>query len=144
MACPLAKAWVVLVVVHFVIQIALQGITLRDNNQAKNITDLCISLSQVPTGLPLLEGNNLSMCNGIPGHNDASCVLIASARGSPPPPSLSNMDSGAFAGFDLDDTRGITLSGSEHFITGRCAMSLQWLHDAWVINIILLLFCLTL
>jgi hypothetical protein len=125
----------VLVVVHFIVQVALQGVTFRDNKQAKEVTSLCLSLAQVPTGLPLMGPNSLSMCDGIPGRYNATCVLIASASG-PLLPSMNDMDPSAFAGFDMDGAHSVELSGSEYFITGRCAMSLQWIHDMWVIKLI--------
>lgn len=129
MACNFVKGWVALVVIHFIVQAALQGVTLRDNKQAKNLTNLCLELAQVPSGLPLLERGNLSMCDGIPGYDNVTCILIASTGRPPAPPPPNDAGSSALADFDLDDTRSIILSGSERFITGRCAMSLQWIHD---------------
>ena len=143
MACPVGRAWALLVIVHFIVQIALQGITLRDNSQAKNTTSLCLSLAQVPVGLPLLEGDDLSMCDGIPEHTNVTCVLISSTTNSSST-SLSNVDTSSLADFDLDGIHNITLSGTEHFITGRCVLSLQWIHDVWVVKIVLVLLRLTL
>jgi len=134
MACPLSKGWVVLVVVHFIVQIALQGITLKENQRAKNATDLCLELAQVPIGLPLLEGDNLSICDGIPGHNNVTCIVVASAGVSPLSP-LNDVESRALTDFDLDGIRSIELPGGETFITGRCAISLQWINDVWVTTI---------
>ena len=144
MACNFVKGWVVLVVVHFIVQVVLQGVTFRDNKLAKNLTSLCLSLAQVPSGLPLLQRGTLSMCDGIPGWNGVTCILIASARRTPLPSSSSDAGSSALTDFDLDDVRSIMLSGSEHFITGRCALSLQWIHDVWVIKISPVLLGLTL
>jgi len=87
-------------------------------------------------GLPLLEGDNLSMCDGIPGHNNVTCILIASAGVSTLSP-LIDVQSRALTDFDLDGVRSIILPGGEHFITGRCAISLQWIHDVWVTTITL-------
>jgi hypothetical protein len=115
--------------VHFIVQVALQGLTFRDNKQAQNLTDLCLSLAQVPRGLSLLERDELSMCDGIPGRDNVTCVLIASAEGSPLPTSVNDVDARDLTNFNLDDIRNITLSGSELFITARCALSLQWIHD---------------
>ena len=140
MACNFVKAWVALVVVHFVVQVALQGITLRDNKQAKGVTNLCLSLAQVPSGLPLLNRDGLSMCDGIPGHNDVTCVLIASRNSQLPPNGVSPR---ALSDFNLDSISSITLDGSEHSITGRCALSLQWIHNMWVISTIFILLHLT-
>jgi len=130
MASNFVKAWVALVVVHFIIQVALEGLTLRDNQQAKGVTDLCLSLMQVPTGLPLLDRNGLSMCDGIPGHDDVTCILIDSARPQLPPDGVRTR---ALSDFDLDGVNTITLSGTEHLITGRCALALHWIHNMWVI-----------
>ena len=143
MACHIARSWALLVIVHFIVQIALQGITLRDNMQAKSSTSLCLSLAQVPVGLPLLEGDDLSMCDGIPGRNNVSCVLIASTRRSQLT-SLSNGNASSLTDFDLDGIHNIIFSGSEHFITGRCVLSLQWIHDVWVTKTVPALLCLTL
>ena len=130
-----------LVVVHFVVQVALQGLTLRDNQQAKGVTNLCLSLAQVPMGLPLLDRDGLSMCDGIPGHNDVACVLIASASAPPLPPN--GVRPRALSDFNLDGVSSITLAGTEHSITGRCALSLQWIHNMWVIDTLLVLLRLT-
>jgi len=143
MACPISRSWALLVIVHFIVQIALQGITLRDNVQAKNATSPCLSLAQVPVGLPLLEGGDLSMCDGIPEHKNVTCIVIASVGGS----SLttrSNVNANSLTNFDLDGIHNITLSGSEQFITGRCVLSLRLIHDVWVIKSVLALPCLTL
>lgn len=144
MACNFVKGWVVLIVVHFVVQVTLQGVTFRDNEHAKDLTSLCLSLAQVPSGLPLLERDNLTMCDGIPGRNNVTCILLVSGGMPSPPSPVNDMDSSALTDFDLDDIHNITLSGTEHFITGRCAMSLQWIHDVWVIKIVLAILCLTL
>lgn len=135
MARPIVRGWVFLVILHFIVQVALQGVTLRDNKQAKNATGLCLSLAHVPVGLPLLEGDDLSICDGIPEHSNVTCILIASA-GKSLVTSLTNVDANFLTGFGLDGIHSITLSGSEHFITGRCVLSLQWIHDMWVIKII--------
>lgn len=143
MACPIVRPWVLLVIVDFIVQIALQGVTFRDNNEAKNATGLCLSLAKVPAGLPLLKGDDLSMCDGIPGRKTVTCALISSAGKVPLTPSLSGPNSGFLAGFDLDTIRNITASGIERSITGRCAISLQWIHDMWVVKNILVLLRLT-
>ncbi|KAF9649138.1 hypothetical protein BDM02DRAFT_1970021 [Thelephora ganbajun] len=137
MARPFVRVWVVLVIVHFIVQIALQGVTLKDNKQAKNTTSLCLSLVQTPVGLSLLEDDNLSMCNGIPGYNNVTCILISSAREPSPLPSLNDTDAKALMGFDLDldDIHTIILSGSEHFVTSRCVLSLQWIYDVFRDNV---------
>jgi len=140
MASNFVKAWVALVVVHFVVQVALQGLTLRDNKQAKGVTNLCLSIAQVPSGLPLLDHNGLSMCDGIPGHNDVTCVLIASRDSQLSP---NDVRPRALSDFNLDSINNVTLDGSEHSITGRCALSLQWIHNMWVINAIFILLRLT-
>lgn len=129
MACRFVRAWVVLVIVHFIVQTALQGVTLRDNNQAKNITSYCLSLAQVPIGLPLLEDDGLSICDGIPGHSNVTCVLVVSSERLLLSLPLTNVDVTSLTDFDLDDIYNIILSGSEQSITGRCAISLRWIHD---------------
>lgn len=135
MARPIFRGWVLLVILHFIVQVALQGVTLRDNKQAKNATGLCLSLAHVPVGLPLLEGDDLSICDGIPEHSNVTCILVASA-GTSLLTSLTNVDTNFLTGFDLDGIHSITLSGDEHFITGRCVLSLQWINDMWVIKVI--------
>jgi len=142
MVCPISKAWTLLVIVHFIVQVALQGITLRDNIVAKDATDLCLSLTQVPTGLPLLRGDGLSICDGIPGRKDVTCTLIASMNGLPLT-SSNGSNTSYLTDSDLDDVHDIVISGSQRFITGRCAISLQWIHDMWVIKTILTLLRLT-
>ena len=92
--------------------------------QAKHAT----ALLQIPMGIPLLQGDELSMCNGMPGHDDVACVLLSSTRG------LSSRTgdttyAGSLIDFDLDAIYNITMAGSEHFITGRCILSLQWIHS---------------
>lgn len=129
MACVLVKTWVVLIIVHFIAQITLQGLTLRDNMQAKDSTSLCLSLAQVPMGLSLLDGDYLNMCNGIPGRTNVTCIRISSTSGLPPAPSQGDVDANALTNFDLDEVHRIVLSGNEEFITGRCALSLQWIFD---------------
>lgn len=129
MACPIAKAWTLLVILHFIVQVALQGITLRDNQMAKAETTHCLSTAQVPIGVPLLEGGDLSLCDGIPGHNNVTCLLIASKNDQAPYSSLRDVASNSLTSFDLDQPLNITLAGHEHIITGRCAVSLQYMYD---------------
>ena len=129
MACPIARAWAFLVIVHFIVQVSLQGVTLRDNQKAKAETALCLSLAQVPVGVPLLEGDDFRLCDGIPGHKNVTCVLIVSTGDSTPSPAQT-YEVNALTSFDLDQPMNITLSGHEHFITGRCAVSLQYMYDA--------------
>ena len=141
-ACPILKAWALLVIVHFIIQVVLQGVTLRDNKEAKNVTDLCLSLIQIPAGLPLLQGDSLSMCDGIPGRKNVTCTLIASINGLPQ--TSSNGSNASYqTDFDLDEVHSIIISGGERFIAGRCAISLQWIHDMWVTRTVLALLRLT-
>ena len=128
MACPLVRAWVLLVIVHFIVQVALQGVTLRDNQQAKDMTSLCIDLADIPVGIPLLENGNLIQCDGIPGHHNVTCILIASAKNSTLLPSMGGTDVESSSNFDLDQMLNITVSGHEHFVTGRCAASLQYMY----------------
>ena len=130
MACPVGRAWAFLVIVHFIVQIALQGVTLRDNQQAKDKTTLCLSQAQVPAGVPVLDGGNLSLCDGIPGHYNVTCTLIASTDNSTLFSTLTGMDGNTLTNFDLDQSMDITVDGREHFITGRCAVSLQYMYDA--------------
>ena len=141
MTSNFVKGWVALVIVHFIVQVALQGLTLRDNKQAKGVTNLCLSLAQVPMGLPLLDRDGLSMCDGIPGHGGVTCLLVASANLPPLPPN--GMSPRALSDFNLDGVSSITIAGSEHSITGRCALSLQWIHNMWVINTMFILLRLT-
>lgn len=143
MACPFSRAWVLLVIVHFIVQVALQGVTLRDNKEAKNTTELCLSLVPVPVGLPLLRGDDLRMCGGIPGSKNVACTLIASTSGLPLTTSSDGSNASYLMDFDLDNIHNITISGSEHFVTGRCAISLRWIHDMWVVKTILALLRLT-
>lgn len=131
MACRIVKAWVLLAIVHFVIQVALQGVTLRDNQQARAKTRLCLTLTDVPIGVPLLENDNLSLCDGIPGHHNVTCVPISSEKDSTPFPTLSNVDVKGWADFDLDQTVNLTVDGQQHLITGRCAASLQYMFVAF-------------
>lgn len=138
MASNFDKGWVALVILHFVIQVTLQGLTLRDNMQAKDVTNLCLSLAQAPSGLALLKSDGLNMCDGIPGHANVTCILLASRIASPP--SLPEaMTPRSLTSFDLDGISSITIAGVEHSLTGRCALSLHWIHDMWVINNILVL-----
>lgn len=130
MACPISRAWALLVIVHFIVQVALQGVTLGDNQQAKEMTALCLSLTKVPAGVPLLEGDDLSLCDGIPGHHNVTCVLITSTRDSTMFPTLSHVDVNPLVNFDLDQPIHVTVSGHEHSVTGRCAVSLQFMYDA--------------
>ena len=130
MACRIVKTWALLVIVHFIIQAALQGVTLRDNKQAMAKTSLCLTLANVPVGVPLLENDNLSLCNGIPGHHNVTCVLISPKEDSTPFPTLSDVDVKGLADFDLDQTMNLTVGGQQHLITGRCAVSLQLMFDA--------------
>lgn len=128
MACPLVRAWVLLVIVHFIVQVALQGVTLRDNQQAKDKTSHCLALANVPAGIPFLENDSLIQCDGIPGHSNVTCVLIASAKNSTLPSALENTDTKSFPNFDLDQMLNITVSGHEHLTTGRCVASLQYMY----------------
>ena len=130
LACRIVKAWVLLAIVHFVIQVALQGVTLRDNQQATAKTRLCLTLTDVPIGVPLLENDSLSLCDGIPGHHNVICVPISSEKDSTPFPTLSNVDVKGLADFDLDQTVNLTIGGQQHLITGRCAASLQYMFVA--------------
>lgn len=130
MACPVGRAWAFLVIVHFIVQVALQGVTLRDNQQAKAETTLCLSQAQVPIGVPLLEGDNLSLCDGIPGHHNVTCILITSTKNSALFPTPNNVGANTLTNFDLDEHITITTSGHEHIVTGRCAVSLQYMYDA--------------
>jgi hypothetical protein len=102
---------------------------LKENRQAKSMTSLCLTLAQVPAGVPLLEGDDLSLCNGIPGHHNVTCVLLTSTDDSALPYSPNDVDVG-MTDFDLNETMNITVAGREHFITGRCALSLQYMYDA--------------
>lgn len=119
-----------LVIVHFIVQVALQGVTLRDNQQAKDEITLCLSLAQVPAGVPLLDGDEFSLCDGIPGHHNVTCMLVASTDNSTLSSTLNSAGMGMFTGFDLDKPINMTVSGHEYFITGRCAVSLQYVYDA--------------
>jgi hypothetical protein len=130
MACPIAKAWTLLVIVHFIVQVSLQGVTLRDNRGAKAQTALCLSLAQVPVGVPLLEGDDFSLCDGVPGHPNVTCILIVSTEDSTPPPAQNYGEVDTLTSFDLDQPMNMTISGHEYFITGRCAVSLQYMYDA--------------
>lgn len=133
MACPIVRAWAVLVIMHFIVQVALQAVTLKDNQQAKAQTGLCISLANVPIGLPLLENDSLSLCNGIPGHHNVTCIFIASAsaKNSSVSSALTTVNVKGFSNFDLDQNIVIRVGGQEHFVTGRCAVSLQFMFDAF-------------
>lgn len=142
MACPLVRAWVVVVVVHFIVQVVLQSITLKDNMEAKNATSIFLSIPQVPVGVPLLKGDDLGLCDGIPGHRDVTCILISSMKDLPLMV-RNDVGTSSLANFDLDDIYNVTMSGSEHSITGRCALSLQWIHDVWVIKTVFTLLRLT-
>ena len=130
MACPIARAWAFLVIVHFIVQTSLQGVTLRDNQKAKAQTALCLSLAQVPIGVPLLEGDDFRLCDGIPGYKNVTCILIVSTDDSTTSPSQDYVEANTLTNFDLNQPMNITLSGHEHFITGRCAVSLQYMFDA--------------
>jgi hypothetical protein len=129
MACPFSRAWTLLVILHFITQITLQVVTLRDNLQARDKTNLCLTLAQVPVGVPLLVGDELTLCDGIPGHHDVTCRLIASGKNSTPF-TRGDINVQALTDFDLDQIMNITIAGSEHLITGRCAVSLQYMYDA--------------
>lgn len=108
----------------------LQGLTLRDNRQAKNTTGHCLDLAHVPVGVPLLEGGNLNLCKGIPGRNNVTCILVASENNSTASSTQNNEEAEALTGFNLDAPIVITVSGADYFITGRCALSLQWIFVA--------------
>lgn len=124
MASPVAKSWALLVIVHFIIQVALQGVTLRDNMEAKSAT----TFRQIPMGVPMLQGDELSMCNGIPGHSGVTCILLSSTGGL-----SSRADDTVYAGsltdYDLDAIYNTTMAEHEVFLTGRCVLSLQWVHS---------------
>lgn len=131
MACRIVKAWALVAIAHFAIQAALQGVTLRDNQQAMARTSLCLTLANVPVGVPLLENDNLSLCNGIPGHRNVTCILIASEDDSTPLTTLTDVNVKGLTDFDLDQTMNLTVGGQQHLITGRCAVSLQYMFDAF-------------
>ena len=124
MASSVAKSWTLLVIVHFIIQVALQAVTLKDNMEAKSAT----TFRQIPMGIPILQGDELNMCNGIPGHNGVACVLLSSTGG------LSSragdtVYAGSLTDYDLDAIYNTTMGVHEVFLTGRCILSLQWVHS---------------
>lgn len=130
LACRIVKAWALLAIVHFIVQVALQGVTLRDNQQATAKTRLCLIQSNVPIGVPLLENDSLSLCDGIPGHQNVVCTLVSSEKDPAPFPTLS-VDVKGLADYDLDQTVDLTVDGHQHMITGRCAASLQYMFVAF-------------
>jgi len=129
LACRIVKAWALLAIVHFIVQVALQGVTLRDNQQATAKTRLCLIQSNVPIGVPLLENDSLSLCDGIPGHQNVVCMLVSSEKDPAPFPTLS-VDVKGLTDYDLDQTVDLTVDGHQHMITGRCAASLQYMFVA--------------
>lgn len=131
MACRIARAWTFIVIVHFMVQIALQVVTLMDNQQAKAATSLCLARANVPTGVPIFQNGELSLCNGVPGHTNVTCIPLASVDNSIRYSTLTEVDTDPLTTFNLDQVLDVPVGGTHHYITGRCALSLEWMFVAF-------------